>query len=189
MTTYITTESHGTLEGGFFGPLIQFTRMGDYTFATLHFCHLVKELALHPDRRKGRILAYDESKFWERGNEDLSELLHMFDGAHNSYLPELYKAEISRHIDASPTSISIEDEVNMHGDGQFLPVSIQDDDTISIGQYNMNFTHFGRFALLVTIGAVSRNAVPDFVLSTLEAMRYSKSPLYRDIQREEPDSE
>lgn len=185
MTYDLETESHGTIESGFSGAFTQFIRMGEYAFATVHFCHLTKNLASHPDARVGRILAYDESKFCERGDEYVSQLLLMLSA--KQYLPKLHRAEIDRQLTQDQGKISIEDDVDMHDEGKFIPVQVHDDRVISLGQYMIGSHRFGRFAFYVAHGGLfgwQDGQKPDFAESTMEAIKDSKNPLFEEVRKE-----
>jgi len=185
MTQNLETEAHGTIASGFSGAFTQFIRMGEYAFTTVHFCHLTKNLASHPDARAGIILAYDERKFWERGNEYISKLLLMLSA--KQYLPKFHRAEIDRQLTQDQGKISIDDDVDMHDEGQFIPVQVHDDRTISIGQYRISSHRFGTFAFYVAHGGLfgwQDGQKPDFAESTMEAIKGSKNPLFEEIQKE-----
>ncbi len=98
MTLLLITESHGEVKSGFFSMYTQFTRLGEYCFATKHFYELAQHIASNSNIRNGQILAYDLNKFWEEANTHISERAQIILEAGRSYLPELQKYERDREM-------------------------------------------------------------------------------------------
>ncbi len=187
MTLLLETESHGTVESGFYSAFTQFLRLGEYTIATRHLCELVQHIAEHPDRREGRIRTYDLDRFYERFDENVQEFAQMVAEAQQSWLPELQRADMERRMENEQGQIFIEDEIDMYNEGRIVPVKISDNGSkITIGQYVISALHFSRMAVYVArggfVGWLNGNT-PEFAETTLEAIKRSRNPLYREIQR------
>jgi hypothetical protein len=188
------TESHGTVEAGFFSVFTQFSRLGEYAFATSHLCKLVQQFAQHPAVREGRVLGYDLDKFWQRQTEYFQELLEMVSrqvmladamGHYPSELP--YTESDQRRMEQAQGEVLLEDEVDIYNEGKIVPVKIsQDGHAITIGDYRIFAIHFARMAVYLARGGLfgwMKDRKPDFSEPTLQAIRTSKNPLFRGVQR------
>lgn len=63
MTLLLETESHGIVEAGFYAAFMQFARLGEYTFATRHFCETIQYLAENNELTETTLLGYNLDTF------------------------------------------------------------------------------------------------------------------------------
>jgi hypothetical protein len=187
MTLFVETESHGTVESGFYCSFVQFVRLGEYAFATRHLCELVQHLAEHPNMRGGRIRTYDLDRFYERFDEHIQEFVQTLEEAQQSWLPELQRTDMDRRMENEQGEISLEDEVDLYDEGKLLPVKVSEDGSmITIGQYTISALHFGIMAVYVARGGFIgwlNGKKPEFAEAALEAIKRSENPLYKDARK------
>lgn len=194
MTLVIQTESHGEVEAGFFSVFTQFARLGDYTFATSHVCKLVQKLAEYPTARQGRILGYDGDKFWQRRDEYFQEVVHLLmeqlilADAEGNYLSGLHYSESNeKKLGKLQWEVPLEDEVDMYDEGSIVPVTISEDGNfIAIGEYRLSAITFGRMAVYLAKGGIfgwMKGHKPGFSEPTIQAIKASENPLYREVKQ------
>lgn len=194
MTLVLQTESHGQVEAGFYSVFTQFSRLGDYTFATRHLCKLVQKLAQYPTIKQGRILGYDADKFWQRRDEYFHEVVHILieqmilADAEGNYLSELHYSESNEEkLGKLQWEIPLEDEVDMYDEGRIVPVHIsKEGDAIAIGEYQLSAINFGRMAVYLAKGGIfgwMKGRKPEFSEPTIQAIKESKNPLYSEIRQ------
>lgn len=188
MTLILKTESHGEVESGFYGAFTQFTRLGEYTFATRHFCELAQHIAERSNIKGGKILGYNLDKFWQKRSDYMGELIQMIIEAEESYLPELQKYEMDKKLEREQGEISLEDEVDLYDEGRMIPVIVSNNESyINIGKYKISGLHFGRMAVYLAnggfIGWINEQK-PEFAEATIEAIRNSKRGLYKEVRKE-----
>jgi len=182
MTLILVTESHGNVESGFYGGHTKYTRLGDYTFATKHFCELVQYLAVNPETLEAKLLGYGADKYWENGNE---------------YMAELIQAEISSDKDAikkfenQQGEISLKDDLDLNNEGKMISVKVSEDKNhVILGKYKINSLHFGRFAYYVAHGGFMgwfHNVIPSYAKEAMNAIKESESDLFKHIKAEMED--
>lgn len=184
MTLVVLTISHGELECGFQGGFTQFFRFGEYTFATKHLCEIAKQIADDTSVLEGKILAYDVDKFWEKNSEYIGEMMEGIGQIFNSYLPKLHRVEFERKIESKQGKVSIEDEYDFKGEGEFVPIKIKEDEVI-LGDYTIPVEEFAGMCFYTARGGFfgwMNGAAPDFAEETMIAIKNSKNPLYVKFQ-------
>jgi len=164
MTLVIPTLTHGEIEGGFFGPVVNFFRFGKYIFLTKHFLELVSDLAGSPSLLDSRIVSFDYA-IYTRGIDDaLQDILQRA-------MPHSY-----RDIQSS----------DIIGEGVYVPVLVNERGTqISIGEYTLSSNEYcGITRYLIHGGFMGwGNSEPLYIHGLSEFVKMSEHPLYDPIRK------
>lgn len=178
MTLILITESHGEVESGFFSVFTNFTRLGEYAFATRHMCELTQLLSKHPSLYKTRILGYDADKFWEKFSNFTNEIL---DAMTQSYLPELQQYEVDKCFEQQG-EITLIDRLSLEYEGRIIPVEVaKDEKSIAIGKYTINAFEFRcMVGYLAGGGWLGWKNKPEYAEPT---MRYLENPTRRLFEK------
>ncbi|MBT5022379.1 hypothetical protein HOK51_03330 [Candidatus Woesearchaeota archaeon] len=185
MTLILVTETHGEVSSGFCATFTQFSRLGEYCFTTKHLCELIQHIAENKDLCETKILSFDESLFWKKDIKYTLGLLKLVHEEQESEGP-INNSVLDKYV-ADETSISQKEELQLYTQGTMLDVIISDSgNSIQVGEYTINSTHFGRFADYLTHGGFMgwNPKTPKFATTAKEAMEKSKHPLYSQIQQE-----
>ncbi len=170
MTFELKTINHGEIEAGFFSCFVQYTTFGEYSFATRHFCELVKYLAENPDAKDARIGGYTEDVFWKKQENHRRGLLELIARADRS------SEELGEQVD----EYFKKEEIEPSTDITLVPVKVYQD-KIQIGNYQVEAEEFTIFSRYVAGGGFlgwDKNE-PDFAKPTLNAIKKSKSNLFK----------
>lgn len=183
MTLEVLTKSHGGVESGFFGPFTQLARLGKYTFATKVLCLMSQYLAENPDKKEIEILGYDIDKFWEIEEEYCKNLVKLISNTPKSFISTF----VGIYLEQNQGEVPEKDAQDLARKGEIIPVSIDDDEeSITIGEYKIADIHFGRMIHYLANGGLFgwEGEKPDYAKSTTEAIKKSKNPLFKKLQKE-----
>lgn len=180
MTLVVETESHGEVEAGFHGPFVQFTRFGEYSFVTKHFCGLLVKFANDPRLRSSVITAYNLDKFWEREGDYIGEIMGILSE------DERYRPQVERNLDRQKGEVLMEDDTNLKDEGRIIQMALsQDNRCVDLGDYKLSTPTFQRFALYIAKGGIFGwgDKRPEFARQALAAIEKSDSHMFKGYDK------
>ena len=184
MTLIIKTESHGDIESGFFCNFTQMVRLGKYAFKTETLCNLVQYLAKNPDKKEIEISGYDVDKFWEIENKHRKNLAGLISDTSKFFVSQI----VDIYIKENRGKLSEEDTQDLVKEGEIIPIDIDNNKKlITIGEYEIEDIHFGIMMYYITRGGWigwPENTKPDYAEPTIKAIKKSRNPLFKKIQKE-----
>jgi hypothetical protein len=189
MTLSLRTDSHGTVDAGFFSIFTQFSRLGEYTFATRHLCDLARYLAENDTILKTRILGYNLDKFWKRSDDYMQEISQILVEAEQPWVPEeLRNFYIDKHLENTQGEVPLEDAFDLNNEGRMIEIKVGDEEeSIEIGRYKISALEFGRMSIYLAEGGWVgwiNDKEPTFAKPTIEAIKGSKRKFYMEIRNE-----
>ncbi len=181
MTLILKTKSHGNIDAGFYSAFTKLFRLGKYAFEPKDLCDLAQYLAKNPKIKELQISCLPLEKFWEMENKYMNSF--------QKSLKNTNKYSANKTIDnflSKNQNMSLEDKIYLMNEIINIPVKINDNKTsIKIGEYDVEDTHFGMMVYYLSHGGWFgwNENQPKFAEQTISAIKKSKNPLYKELQK------